>query len=575
MDLLLPLVIKSIVVAGLTMGVLTLTRRRSSAERSWIAHFGLIALLFLPFAGLVLPQLHVQAPSFVAETASSAPIAWTPAKKLPASLPQATAAPSSASPASAEASSNIDWLLIAYALPVLALLGITALALLRLFALRARAEVLVEPTWLSALAHAQRRMGFKHGTALLTSSDLGSPISWGLMRPVILLNVDALNAGAQAEAIIAHELAHVARLDWAKLMLARVATALFWFNPLVWMLAREAHQLREETADDAVLAADIPETDYAELLVGVARHECKGLLLGAHGVAPGKGSLARRVRRVLDGGLPRGPVAGSFAAGVAVGAVMFAAPLAALTFAPRPVPAPAPNDRRVTPSAIEPERSLPGAVVEAVARLADRPVEQAVVAAPTYPSLVKLANGDARRRATPDELKLIGVTPDYVADLANAGYRNLSQAELAQARATGVDGDYAREISNAGYPGLTLRELSELRALRIDGDDIDELRTSMHGPLPLNTLIRVKALGGNSIPFRDRGERIELRAASGSRILMDRSGKVIEMSAVSAPPRPRMSQAVQAAEDEADTPEPPSPPEPPEDVAPDEPQTEN
>ena len=123
-------------------------------------------------------------------------------------------------------------------------------------------------------------------------------------------------------------------MDWAKLLLARVATALFWFNPLVWMLAREAHQLREETADDAVLAADIADTDYAQLLVGVARHECPGLLLGAHGVAPSKSSLARRVARVLDAKSARGPAARSFALGVLVGAVAIAAPLAALTLAP-------------------------------------------------------------------------------------------------------------------------------------------------------------------------------------------------------------------------------------------------
>ena len=194
--------------------------------------------------------------------------------------------------------------------------------------------MLVDGHWLSALARAQRRMGFKHGTALLTSDELASPISWGLMRPVILLNSRAVEASGEAEAIIAHELAHVARMDWVKLLLARVATALFWFNPLVWMLAREAHQLREETADDAVLAADIGDTDYAQLLVGVARHECPGLLLGAHGVAPSKSSLARRVARVLDGKSVRGPAARSFALGVFVGAVLVAAPLAALTLAP-------------------------------------------------------------------------------------------------------------------------------------------------------------------------------------------------------------------------------------------------
>ena len=222
-----------------------------------------------------------------------------------------------------------------YAVPAAILLFITFLALARLVALRARAEVLVDGHWLSALARAQRRMGFKHGTALLTSDELASPISWGLVRPVILLNTRAVEAAGEAEAIIAHELAHVARMDWIKLLLARVATALFWFNPFVWLLAREAHQLREEAADDAVLAADIADTDYAQLLVGVARHECPGLLLGAHGVAPSKSSLARRVARVLDGKIVRGPVAGPFAAGVFVGAVVIAAPLAALTLVPK------------------------------------------------------------------------------------------------------------------------------------------------------------------------------------------------------------------------------------------------
>lgn len=67
-----------------------------------------------------------------------------------------------------------------------------------------------------------------------------------MIRPVILLNEQALTSEREAEAIIAHELAHVVHLDWAKLILARAATALLWFNPLVWMLARQCHQLREE-----------------------------------------------------------------------------------------------------------------------------------------------------------------------------------------------------------------------------------------------------------------------------------------------------------------------------------------
>ena len=339
MSVLIAIALKSLLIAGLTLGLLALMKRRSAAERSWVAHIGLLALVIMAFAPLVMPHWTVPAPTVFGPAPAASPSVQAPSSASIAQairakvLAKAVKSPAPAIPSPVRISPAAAASAI-YAVPASLLLLVTLLALARLIALRARAEVLVDGHWLSALARAQRRMGFKHGTALLTSNELASPISWGLMRPVILLNSRAVQASNEAEAIIAHELAHVARMDWTKLLLARIATALFWFNPLVWVLAREAHQLREEAADDAVLGADIAETDYAQLLVGVARHECPGLLLGAHGVAPSKSSLARRVARVLDGKSVRGPVAGSFAVGVFAGAVLVAAPLAALTVAP-------------------------------------------------------------------------------------------------------------------------------------------------------------------------------------------------------------------------------------------------
>jgi beta-lactamase regulating signal transducer with metallopeptidase domain len=337
MQILFEIAVKSLFVAGLTLALLQLMQRRSAAERSWVAHIGLLALVIVALAPLVLPTWNVEGPALFAPTRDVTAV--QPVSAVPAPTSTAAVTPTSqhvaAAPGTALLSLSTGATATAlYAIPAAILLLITFLALARLVALQARADVLVDGHWLSALARAQRRMGFKHGTALLTSDELASPISWGLVRPVIVLNKRAVEASDEAEAIIAHELAHVARMDWIKLLLARVATALFWFNPLVWMLAREAHQLREEAADDSVLAADIVDTDYAQLLVGVARHECPGLLLGAHGVAPSKSSLARRVARVLDGKSVRGPVARSFALGVFAGAVLVAAPLAALTMTP-------------------------------------------------------------------------------------------------------------------------------------------------------------------------------------------------------------------------------------------------
>ena len=335
MDWFIPLAVKSFLIAGGALLLLRLLKDRSAADRSWIAHLALAGLLLLPVATVALPTLDVAGPEFLVGKAEvESPSSAVPAQTTPA--PAASSVPVADEPSVGGAA--IDWSFWGYTLPAALLLLLTLIALVRLFVLKARATVLVDAPWLTALARAQKRMGFKHGTALLTSNELPSPISWGVVRPVILLNAEATESHDEAEAIITHELAHVAHFDWAKLLLARIAIAVFWFNPFVWLLAREAHQLREEAADDAVLATDIEDTDYARLLVGVARHECRGLLIGAHGVAPARNSLARRVKRVLDGAARRAPGGWRWGSAAAFFAGGMAVPVAALNLVP---PAPA------------------------------------------------------------------------------------------------------------------------------------------------------------------------------------------------------------------------------------------
>ena len=516
MHVLIGIALKSLLIAGLTLSLLQLMKKRSAAERSWVAHIGLLALLIMAFAPLVLPSWNVEVPSLLGE--SSQPLISQ--GTVPAVAPRAVVDTTRATVKSAPAAALLRPATVAtalYALPAAILLFLTSLALMRLIALRARADVLIDGHWLSALARAQRRMGFKHGTALLTSDDLASPISWGLMRPVILLNSRAVEATGEAEAIIAHELAHVARMDWVKLLFARVATALFWFNPLVWVLAREAHQLREEAADDSVLAADIADTDYAQLLVGVARHECPGLLLGAHGVAPSKSSLARRVARVLDGKSVRGPVARSFALGVFTGAVLIAAPLAALTLSPaQPKPEKAANTVAVSeprsqyyPTAVPTD--LPHIIADGVSTTVSTAVaaaqnsrEDAQDAADDAETAREAASArareareqalqtaeeareDARTAVRPDlagralAAGRIGVTPEYVAAMRAAAPRlaNLDISDFAGLRALGVTPEFARGLAAAGFPSITADELMEARAVGLGGDYVQAMRSA-------------------------------------------------------------------------------------------------
>jgi bla regulator protein BlaR1 len=293
-DLLIELAWKSLLCAGATLLLLRLLSRRSAAEKSVIAHLGLIALVLLPVGAIALPKLEFAAPARVAAA-------------FPA-LPHAAEAFSSAGAAAKAAPAALTWSDAAMALyggPALVLLLLLALGVARLQRIRARSEVIVDPHWLTALASAQQRLGFKHGTALLTSGELASPVSWGIVRPIIIVDPAAAADTAHAETIVAHELAHVVRLDWLKLLAGRLAVALFWFNPLVWMLARQSHQLCEEAADDAVLATRVDRHDYADLLLGAVRHANRSFILAANGVAPSGSSLAKRIAHVLDPARPR------------------------------------------------------------------------------------------------------------------------------------------------------------------------------------------------------------------------------------------------------------------------------
>lgn len=508
--MLLGLAWKSAIVAALTLGLLRLARLRSAGERSMIAHAGLAALLVLPAAILFLPTW---APLPASWTAAATPVA--------AAVPAiANTGGSAVDPASATASVPVvadtagspsisapalgDLAPFLYALPLALLFGVMALAVVRLFKMRGRAEVLVEGSWLSALAEAQRRMGFKHGTALLVSEELRSPISWGVLRPTIVLSPKAVGAVGEAEAIIAHELAHVARLDWAKLLGARVACAVFWFNPLVWMLARESHQLREEAADDAVLLADIDGPDYATLLVGAARHDNQGALLAAHGVAPGKNSLKRRITRVLDGSLKRGPASASWILMSLVLLAGITAPLAAFS---------ATSDRKVA---------------EEAHAVAVQSRETAIASAPSAVAARDVAEKDAAiaaatsRPLSPDELvgmRAVGVTPEYVEKIRENG-GSLDPDDVIAAKVAGVDPAYISRM-RAIIPGADFDELVGAKHIGVDAVFARDMKK--HFPdVGLDDLIALKAMGvdcdfvtdmqKSGVRLRNAEDAIELRA---------------------------------------------------------------
>ena len=101
------------------------------------------------------------------------------------------------------------------------------------------------------------------------------------------------------EMVLLHERAHIERRDWAWQMFAQLATAVFWFQPLMWIAAARLRSEAERAADDFVLQTGASPAEYAANLMEAARR-LQGSVPRAALAMAAEGNLASRIRAILD-----------------------------------------------------------------------------------------------------------------------------------------------------------------------------------------------------------------------------------------------------------------------------------
>ena len=143
------------------------------------------------------------------------------------------------------AASPFPYLELLYIIGFLAVLGWTAVAMVRMYRTIRSGTV-------------QR---LEDGTKLvLLEGDIPS-FSWG--RTIVMSQKDA----EANPVILQHEKAHIQKKHTLDILLFTVVTLVHWFNPLVWITLSELKLLHEYEADDAVLNHGIDATQYQLLLV--------------------------------------------------------------------------------------------------------------------------------------------------------------------------------------------------------------------------------------------------------------------------------------------------------------------
>ncbi len=383
----------------------------------------------------------------------------------------------------------------------------------------------------------QQRIGLSRTVQYLESHLIDSPAVVGWFRPIVLLPLTALTglSPEQLEAVIAHELAHIKRLDcFVNLFQVATETVLF-YHPAVWWVSRCVRAERENCCDDiAVRICGNPGT-YAKALTLMETWRATPAVV----IAANSGSLKSRIARVLGlhtmtHSVPRGGLAG-IAVLCAAGAllagptfnVMFSHPSdpdflpsqaseqsapetaprapSAIALAPTAMaptaPAAAHRVVRSAPSAkaVAPAPPIPGNV-ETAPQFADEPQSAAPPVPPSAEPSQKDSYIDGIRSAgftniSVDDLialKIQGVTPEYIRQMRAAGL-NPTVHELISMKAQGVDPEYLREIRSTGL-NPSVHELAAMKAVGVTPEYVRKVRSTWND-VTLHDLIGMRAQG--------------------------------------------------------------------------------
>lgn len=241
-NFLVELATRSLILAGIGLAIRYALIRSSAHARANVLAITMGALVLLPLALILLPRLHIT----VAQSHS-------------------TTTAASANSASIINQPTFPWMLIyaGFAGVMLVKIAISLIQFRKLEQGLSHASPTLTERVMSLAARAREVFFCPAGEP---------PMTWGLLQPKIALPAESENwIEPQLRSVVLHEDAHIRRRDWAVMIGFRIVSAIYWFNPLVWILKMLFDQDSERAADDFVLAQGVDAPEYAGRLVEVAK----------------------------------------------------------------------------------------------------------------------------------------------------------------------------------------------------------------------------------------------------------------------------------------------------------------
>jgi beta-lactamase regulating signal transducer with metallopeptidase domain len=324
----------SVVVAIAALTDRCLRRRASAATRHFVWTLAVGALLALPMTPMALPAWSVRIPIAPAQSLGSTnqipmPVASSP--RAPDTETAATVVPTSGLASHRRPFDPFAFAFALYSAGVVLLLSRLVGGQFALRRLVARADIICDGDSFAVLNAGVQRFGIRRVVRLLQADDEVMPFTFGTRRPTIVLPAAASRWSAdRRQAVMLHELAHVARADCLAQRLAAVACALYWPHPGVWWAARRLRVEREFACDDRVLSLGTGAREYATHLLDVAHaFRARPAPATALGMARAR-QLEHRLLAVIDDERNRRPLARTARFAAAAVASMLLLPIATL-----------------------------------------------------------------------------------------------------------------------------------------------------------------------------------------------------------------------------------------------------
>lgn len=193
--------------------------------------------------------------------------AMLPSVRLPI-LPHAATA---ASAPGAVATGGENTLLLIYLLVATALVLRLLIARVALARMWRAASPPPGASWSAIAAEVGAALGLGRRVPVRLAESPVMPMTWGVLRPVVLLPSEARSWPAeQRRLVLLHELAHVARRDALARVAAALCCAICWFQPAIWYAFARLRIEQEKACDELVLAVGAAPRSYARCLLDVA-----------------------------------------------------------------------------------------------------------------------------------------------------------------------------------------------------------------------------------------------------------------------------------------------------------------